>query len=432
MPTFTLTLFADFSFSEGKEPLLLEIPRKSKALFAWLALHPDHQHQREKLAGILWPDSNEVQARHSLRQALVSIKKSLPTAYTKIFKTTKDWIFFSSEEVKIDTLCFDQALELNTEESLQEAITLYRGELLEGCNPRSDIFENWLHGFRINYSERASMAMDQYLQILLSKDQYEQAISIATQLISIDALKESAYRALILSHTRLGNQSTGIKWYHRCKKVLKDELDIEPSSKIEKLYQAINKTKTQTDIPQSFRIQRRLNDKERLMYFIKTAIRGIEEHNIGQSFLIRFKHKCFPSVKNEITKLAQANYFVCYQYTLLLTDGQKNQNMMIRLAKLLSRYLFDSTELFEIRKRKGIPQETKELIQNVALNQPILLFVENVHYSQLDLQVLLAELISLIGNSGILLVMTTRLEGDPLGPSCKNTMIGAPLTTIDL
>lgn len=427
MPTFTLTLFAGFSFSEGKKTLLSEIPRKSKALFAWLALHPNQQHQREKLASILWPDSNEAQARHSLRQALASIKKSLPiTAYTKIFQTTKDYIFFNSKEIKIDALCFDQAVKLDNEKSLQKAISLYQGELLEGCNPHSDIFDDWLYSFRINYSERAAIAMDRYLQILLSKNKYEQAIRVATQLVSIDPLKESAYQAFILSHTQLGNYSRAIKWYQRCKKILKDELDIEPSSKTKKLYQAVKKAKLQT------KSQEKLSDRERLIYFIKMAMQGIEEHSIGQSFLIRFKNKSLPNVIKEITTLAQTNDFICYKYALTASNKQKNQNIIIRMAKLLSRYLFDSSEIFKIQKHPNTPKEVKQLIQKVALNQPILLLVENVHYSQLDLQVLLAELISLIGNNAILLVMTTQFDGDPLGSNCKNTMIGAPLTTIDL
>lgn len=48
--------------------------RKARALFAYLALHPDKPVSRERLAGLLWGDRGEEQARASLRQALVELK----------------------------------------------------------------------------------------------------------------------------------------------------------------------------------------------------------------------------------------------------------------------------------------------------------------------------------------------------------------------
>jgi len=123
MPPFKLTLFAGFHFADSKDRPLSLSSRKAKALLAWLALHPDHQHQREKLAGILWPDSNEIQARHSLRQALADLKKALPEN-SELLQTTKEWISLDSQKIEIDTLDFDQALAKGDEESLKHAIDL--------------------------------------------------------------------------------------------------------------------------------------------------------------------------------------------------------------------------------------------------------------------------------------------------------------------
>ncbi|MDP2975169.1 MAG: hypothetical protein Q8N45_03035 [Anaerolineales bacterium] len=44
--------------------------------FAYLALHTE-QHPREKLAALLWGDSTDEQARHSLRTALAILRKHL-------------------------------------------------------------------------------------------------------------------------------------------------------------------------------------------------------------------------------------------------------------------------------------------------------------------------------------------------------------------
>ena len=42
----------------------------SRALLAYLAVEADVVHQRMALATLLWPEENETNARHNLRQAL--------------------------------------------------------------------------------------------------------------------------------------------------------------------------------------------------------------------------------------------------------------------------------------------------------------------------------------------------------------------------
>src|SRR5574341_445069 len=50
--------------------------RKVESLFAYLALFSE-AHTREKLAALLWGDSTDEQARHSLRTALAALRKEL-------------------------------------------------------------------------------------------------------------------------------------------------------------------------------------------------------------------------------------------------------------------------------------------------------------------------------------------------------------------
>src|SRR5262245_22709086 len=57
-----------------------EIPlanRKARALLAYLALSETRRERREHLAGLLWPDTTERNARGSLRQVLLDIREAL-------------------------------------------------------------------------------------------------------------------------------------------------------------------------------------------------------------------------------------------------------------------------------------------------------------------------------------------------------------------
>src|SRR4051812_11962654 len=50
---------------------------KVRALLAYLVVEADRPWRRETLAALLWPDQDERAARHSLSQALFSLRRSL-------------------------------------------------------------------------------------------------------------------------------------------------------------------------------------------------------------------------------------------------------------------------------------------------------------------------------------------------------------------
>lgn len=76
MAKLELQLLGGFRLSGPKGKLLALTGKKAQALLAYLALNPG-VHLREKLADLLWGDRMDEQARHSLRQALSSVRKAL-------------------------------------------------------------------------------------------------------------------------------------------------------------------------------------------------------------------------------------------------------------------------------------------------------------------------------------------------------------------
>jgi DNA-binding SARP family transcriptional activator len=56
---------------------ILLASRPAQSLLAYLALSAGTAHRREKLAGLLWPDADDDNARNSLRHALWRTRKVL-------------------------------------------------------------------------------------------------------------------------------------------------------------------------------------------------------------------------------------------------------------------------------------------------------------------------------------------------------------------
>ncbi|HJS17144.1 MAG TPA: hypothetical protein VJ785_00235 [Anaerolineales bacterium] len=72
-----IRLLGKFEVKDGKKAVSIS-SRPAQSLFAYLVLSAGTSHRREKLAGLLWPDSVEETARSNLRGALWKVRKALP------------------------------------------------------------------------------------------------------------------------------------------------------------------------------------------------------------------------------------------------------------------------------------------------------------------------------------------------------------------
>src|SRR5215211_9120845 len=77
MDILEVRLLGKFEVSRGGKTIAIN-SRPAQSLFAYLILHAGTAHRREKLAGMLWPDSLEETARDNLRHALWRIRRVLP------------------------------------------------------------------------------------------------------------------------------------------------------------------------------------------------------------------------------------------------------------------------------------------------------------------------------------------------------------------
>src|SRR5262245_38273723 len=128
--------------TDSGEPVPLST-RKAGALLAYLALHPGQAQARTKLATLLWGDRGEAQARDSLRQALTLVRKALSNVDPGALMAHEDSISFKPSSLATDAIIFaDLAAQPGTD-SLEQAVELYSGELLDGFQVVAPEFESW-------------------------------------------------------------------------------------------------------------------------------------------------------------------------------------------------------------------------------------------------------------------------------------------------
>src|SRR5438093_833951 len=89
-------LLGKFDVRRDGKPITIT-SRPAQSLFAYLILHAGTSHRREKLAGMLWPDSLEGTARDNLRHALWRMRKALESASSIRFLQADDVVISFKE-----------------------------------------------------------------------------------------------------------------------------------------------------------------------------------------------------------------------------------------------------------------------------------------------------------------------------------------------
>jgi DNA-binding SARP family transcriptional activator len=218
--------------------LLLE-RRKTRALLAVLALDPGHLVPRGKVAALLWSEQSEDAARHALRQCLLDLRQVLATAKLEAVRTETDLIGLEPSRVVVDTARFERQVAQGTAEALQEAVELYRGDLLEGFSVKESAFEDWLRAERERLRSQAVGAMRKLLAHHIRQKESDTAFQVALRLLALEPFDETVHRALMQLYVETGRRSAALRQYEDCVELLGRELGVEPETATRELYRKL-------------------------------------------------------------------------------------------------------------------------------------------------------------------------------------------------
>src|SRR5262249_19676306 len=139
--------------------------------------------------------------------------------------------------VNVDVLTFERRLAEGTPEALEQAVGLYRGDLLLGFALNEPLFEEWLLAEGVRLPEIAPEALARLLAYQSRTGSSERAIQTAVRLLGLEPVQETAHRTLMHLYARQGRRGAALKQYQACVGVLKRELGIEPEEETRRLYQ---------------------------------------------------------------------------------------------------------------------------------------------------------------------------------------------------
>lgn len=219
--------------AEGK--LVGSIAKKAQAMLALLVIENSRVNTRERIASLLWGDKSEDRARHNVRQMLSSIGRF----NRSLIVSDGDTLSIDLENCKIDVVEFERAAASEDPESLAVCLDLYRGDLLDGYQPREPELEDWLRDARERLRATACQAMDRLADMLIIGNRVEEAIETLERRLTMDPACEPAHRHMIKLFARVGRRSDALRQYQICVGALDRELGAEPSAETKSTYEAI-------------------------------------------------------------------------------------------------------------------------------------------------------------------------------------------------
>jgi TolB-like protein len=170
---------------------------------------------------------------------LAVLRKALQPLNASWLSADGDWIAIDRDVVETDVAKFERFAGEANAESLLHAAALYKGDLLDGFNLRSEGFTDWLRAERERLRGRAVQVLNRLLALQSEGNDIGAAIATANRLLSLDRLNEGAHRSLMRLHVAEGRQELALRQYENCRASLRHELGVDPDPATTDLYNEI-------------------------------------------------------------------------------------------------------------------------------------------------------------------------------------------------
>ncbi len=215
--------------------------RRARALLAYLALSPDHAASRERLAGLLWSDRGEAQARASLRQTLLTLKAMFLQAGLDVIDVSRDKVSLIAGALDWDLAALDRAFErADPDASAARLADIGAGRLLEDGN-LGGLFGDWLDQTRARVEQHLARATLASLDCLASQGLWTNVRAVADVYLRRDPLDEAVAAMAIRADGALGAPAAAHRRFQVLRDALARELGVAPGRAVQAALIGVNR-----------------------------------------------------------------------------------------------------------------------------------------------------------------------------------------------
>lgn len=215
------------------------VPRaRGLALLVILAVAGPKGASRERILGILWPDSDPERARHALSQTLYSLNRALGL---EVIFSTPDLVL-DSAQITTDLSEFRAAV---LQKNWNAAATLFAGPFLDGFYlADAPDFERWAESERANLSVDGIRAIEACAKEHAASGQPDAAADCWRRLTRLDPLNSRIAAAYMAALAALDDRTGALAHGKAFVELLRTELDTGPDQSMQQALARLRGTST--------------------------------------------------------------------------------------------------------------------------------------------------------------------------------------------
>lgn len=224
--------------------------QKAIALLAYLACNPGPQ-RREFLADLLWDASSTAQSLSNLRTLLSRLRRSLGD-----YLLTNPQTIAIAPAVRVDVAALEEQmatanhLSPDSASRLAQSLSRYRGDFLAGFHLSGAFgFEQWAILERERLRFLILQGYRRLVDYFLAQREYAAGIRAAAAWLHQDPVEEDAHGQMMRLLAGDGQLTAALTHYQRCHRLLRTELDVEPSEELQALHRQISAQKSPPPVP---------------------------------------------------------------------------------------------------------------------------------------------------------------------------------------
>jgi DNA-binding SARP family transcriptional activator/TolB-like protein len=199
-----------------------------------LAVAGERGVSRDRLAGLLWGETDDKHALRSLSDALYTIRSEL--APDAILGNVTD-LHLNAALVQSDVQAFQRALEIGDRAA---AAAVYRGPLLEGFHlPGAEPFGEWLDGARMRLATQYADALEQLALAARAAGDGAAAVVWWRRLVAEDPYNSRVALQLARDLAGAGDRGNGLQSLREHVALLRSGLEVEPDAEVLEAIEAL-------------------------------------------------------------------------------------------------------------------------------------------------------------------------------------------------
>ena len=203
------------------------VQRRRLALLARMAAAGQRGVSRDSLAALLWPDSDDERARHTLRQWLSLLRRDL----------NAESLFLGTAELRLNpqviTSDVGELREALGRGEVERVAALYAGPFLDGFHVSgAGEFERWADAERDALAREASGALETLAATAAAAGDARRAAEWWRRLIAIDPLSSHAVVGLMTALADAGERAAALEAARAHESLLRAELDLAPDARV--------------------------------------------------------------------------------------------------------------------------------------------------------------------------------------------------------